>query len=111
MDILQRKTTLRVMRVANMASLQQYDGQLYVDIKSLIDGGLVAQWSFVPQARTRDDLVPAQATYKGQDYHIHRLPTDREYEDLLFGWTVEAGVTSNSVLYVKDGVTLGIGTG
>jgi phosphoribosylaminoimidazolecarboxamide formyltransferase/IMP cyclohydrolase len=32
-------------------------------------------------------------------------------EDLLFGWFVEQGVTSNSVLYVKDGCTVGIGTG
>ena len=40
-----------------------------------------------------------------------RLPTPQEYEDLIFGWLVEAGVTSNSVLYVKDGVTVGIGTG
>jgi len=30
---------------------------------------------------------------------------------MRFGWLVEAGVTSNSVLYVKEGVTLGIGTG
>jgi phosphoribosylaminoimidazolecarboxamide formyltransferase/IMP cyclohydrolase len=30
---------------------------------------------------------------------------------LLFGWLVESGVTSNSVLYVKDLVTVGIGTG
>ena len=29
----------------------------------------------------------------------------------IFGWLVEAGVTSNSVLYVKDGATVGIGTG
>ena len=29
----------------------------------------------------------------------------------MFGWLVEAGVTSNSVLYVKDGATVGIGTG
>ena len=30
---------------------------------------------------------------------------------MLFGWYVEAGITSNSVIYVKDGVTVGIGTG
>ena len=30
---------------------------------------------------------------------------------MLFGWLVEAGVTSNSVIYVKDRVTVGIGTG
>jgi phosphoribosylaminoimidazolecarboxamide formyltransferase/IMP cyclohydrolase len=32
-------------------------------------------------------------------------------KDLLFGWFVEQGVTSNSVLYVKDECTVGIGTG
>ncbi len=30
---------------------------------------------------------------------------------MIFGWAVEHGVTSNSVLYVKDGCTVGIGTG
>ena len=30
---------------------------------------------------------------------------------MLFGWLVEVGVTSNSVLYVKDLATVGIGTG
>jgi phosphoribosylaminoimidazolecarboxamide formyltransferase/IMP cyclohydrolase len=30
---------------------------------------------------------------------------------MLFGWQVEQGITSNSVIYVKDGVTAGIGTG
>jgi len=30
---------------------------------------------------------------------------------MLFGWLVESGITSNSVIYVKDRVTVGIGTG
>jgi phosphoribosylaminoimidazolecarboxamide formyltransferase/IMP cyclohydrolase len=30
---------------------------------------------------------------------------------MLFGWSVEQGITSNSVIYVKNGVTVGIGTG
>jgi phosphoribosylaminoimidazolecarboxamide formyltransferase/IMP cyclohydrolase len=30
---------------------------------------------------------------------------------MLFGWFVEQGVTSNSVIYVKDECTVGIGTG
>jgi phosphoribosylaminoimidazolecarboxamide formyltransferase/IMP cyclohydrolase len=30
---------------------------------------------------------------------------------MIFGWAVEHGVTSNSVLYVKNGCTAGIGTG
>lgn len=111
MDILGRKKNLRVMRIANMGRLREFAGERFVDIKSLIDGGMIAQWSYVPRARTREELIPASTEYKGTAYRIERLPTDREYDDLLFGWVVEAGVTSNSVIYVKDGVTVGIGTG
>ena len=92
-----------------------------IDFKSLIDGGIVAQTSFVAQARRPEDFMPAFCNRKITDkttgavsfkeYRIKRLPTEKEYADLVFGWLVEAGVTSNSVLYVKDGVTVGIGTG
>ena len=111
MELFAAKKNLRVMRVDSMDRLQNYVGQRFVDFKSLIDGGLVAQWSFVPTARSVADFAPAVTTYKGQEYKVNREPTPQEYEDLLFGWLVEAGVTSNSVLYVKDGVTVGIGTG
>lgn len=111
LDLFARKKNLRVMRIANMSRLQEYATQTFVDFKSMIDGGIVAQWSFVPQARKKSDFVPAQASYKGMDYKIKRLPTDKEYEDLIFGWLVETGVTSNSVLYIKDLVTVGIGAG
>ena len=111
MDLFAKKKNLRVMRIDNMTRLQDYIGQRFVDFKSLIDGGLVAQWSFVPTARTIQGFAPASTTYKDKEYTINREPTASEYEDLLFGWMVEAGVTSNSVLYVKDGVTVGIGTG
>jgi len=111
MDLFAKKKNLRVLRIANMARLNEFASDRFVDLKSLIDGGLIAQWSFVPEIRKQADFLTAQTTYKGQEYTINRLPTAKEYEDLLFGWLVEAGVTSNSVIYVKDGVTVGIGTG
>ena len=112
MELFATKKNLRVMRINNMARLTGFVAQRVVDFKSLIDGGLVAQWSFVPEARSVHQLLPAEATTKdGTPHRIQRLPTPQEYQDLLFGWLVEAGVTSNSVLYVKDGVTVGIGTG
>lgn len=111
MDVFGKKKNLRVMRIANMARLASYAGQPFVDFKSLMDGGLVAQWSFVPQTRRKEDLLRAQTTYKGQEYRARRLPTEREYEDLMFGWLVETGVTSNSVLYARDGATISIGAG
>lgn len=111
LDLFAKKKNLRVMRIANMARLAEFAAQRVVDFKSLVDGGLVAQWSFVPQTRTKTQLLPAQALFKGKEYKINRLPTEKEYDDLIFGWLIECGVTSNSVLYVKDGATISIGAG
>jgi len=111
LDMFAAKKNLRVMRIANMSRLKEYAATRFVDFKALVDGGIVAQWSFLPETRSREKLLPAQTLYKGKEYMINRLPTEREYDDLLFGWLVECGVTSNSVIFVKDGVTVGIGTG
>ena len=111
LDLFAGKKNLRVMRVQNMARLEEFETQRFVDFKSLLDGGVIAQWSYLPQVRRKEDFLPAQTTYKDTEYRVARPPTDRELDDLLFGWLVEAGVTSNSVLYVKDGATVGIGTG
>ena len=121
MEVFAAKKNLRVFRIRNMARLQNYAARPVIDFKSLIDGGIVAQTSFIAKARTAEDLIPAYCRRKlvdkatgavsFEEHTIKRLPTPQEYEDLLFGWLVEAGVTSNSVLYVKDGVTVGIGTG
>ena len=111
LELFTAKKNLRVMRIANISRLQEYAATRFVDFKALVDGGIVAQWSFLPETRAREKLLPAQTLYKGKEYKINRLPTEREYDDLLFGWLVECGVTSNSVIFVKDGVTVGIGTG
>ena len=111
MEVFAKKKNLRVMRIGNMARLNEFAGGVVVDMKSLMDGGVVVQTSFVPQTKTKADLLSAQTLYKGKEYKIQRLPTEEEYSDLLFGWLIECGVTSNSVLYVKDGVTVSIGAG
>ena len=111
MDIFGRKKNLRVVKISNIERLQSFVGQRCVEFKSLIDGGIITQWSFVPTSRSKEGLSLAECEYKGQLYQINREPTDQEYEDLLFGWLVESGITSNSVIYVKDLVTVGIGTG
>ena len=111
MDVFGKKKNLRVMKIGNMAKLASFAGRRVVEFRALVDGGIIAQWSFVPETLTRDRLSPAQAIYKGAEYRVNRQPTDRELDDLMFGWLVECGVTSNSVLYVKDGATVGIGTG
>ena len=110
-DILSKRSNLRIIRVPRMDRLSRFAGKRFVDFKSLIDGGLIVQQSPLNQIKTVTDLKPAVSEYQGKTYTIEREPTAREYKDLLFGWQVEQGVTSNSVIYVKDGVTVGIGTG
>ena len=111
MDIFAKKKNLRVIRIDNINRLQDFVSKRCVEFKSLIDGGLIAQWSFVPTARSKQDLMLATCTYQDKSYQIEREPTEAEYQDLLFGWLVESGITSNSVIYVKDRITVGIGTG
>jgi phosphoribosylaminoimidazolecarboxamide formyltransferase/IMP cyclohydrolase len=111
MDIFAKKKNLRVIRIGNIGRLETFVGQRVVEFKSLIDGGIITQWSFVPVSRTRDSLKTAECEVKGEVYRVKRTPTETEYSDLLFGWLVESGITSNSVIYVKDQVTVGIGTG
>ena len=40
-----------------------------------------------------------------------RAPTDREIEDMLFAFKVCKHTKSNAIIYVRDGVTVGIGAG
>lgn len=109
--ILGKRKNLRIMRIGNIEKLSTFSPERFVDFKSLIDGAVIAQLSFVPKARTAADVMLAETKRKGVEYKINRAPTDKELDDMIFGWLVEAGVTSNSVLYAKDGVTVGIGAG
>jgi len=40
-----------------------------------------------------------------------RVPTEDEWVDMLFAWSVAKHVKSNAIVFAKDGVTLGIGAG
>jgi phosphoribosylaminoimidazolecarboxamide formyltransferase/IMP cyclohydrolase len=106
-EILSGRKNLRIMEVPMMHRLAEFADLQFLELKSLLDGGVAAQTSFVCKPRTPKDLYLAEA--KG--VKINRQPTEAELKDLLFGWFVESGVTSNSVLYVKDQATVAIGTG
>jgi phosphoribosylaminoimidazolecarboxamide formyltransferase/IMP cyclohydrolase len=111
LEILARRKNLRIIRMEGIHRLADYEKYRYVDFKSLIDGGIIVQQSAVNSIRSAANLKPAATTYKGKDYRCEREPDQREIDDMIFGWAIEHGVTSNSVIYVKDGCTVGIGTG
>lgn len=110
-EILAKRKNLRIMRIRAMDRLARFAGAPVIEFKSLIDGGQVVQWAFEPRVKKASDLMPAQCEYKGKLYKVKKKPTKKQLDDMIFGWMVEAGVTSNSVLYVKDRCTVGIGTG
>ncbi len=111
LDILKKRANLRIIRISRIDRLRDYIDKRFVDFKSLIDGGLIVQQSPLNKIRSARDFELAATTYQGKTYKISRVPSEQEMADLLFGWFVEQGVTSNSVIYVKDECTVGIGTG
>ena len=110
LEVLTSKKNLRIIRIPALAELEKIVGTPFLDIKSLVDGGLIVQASFRNRILAEDDFLPAETVKDGTTY-IARKPTAAEADDLLFAWAVEAGVTSNSIIFARDGATVSIGTG
>jgi len=110
-DLLGANKNLRIVEIPRIDRLGDYRSARFLDIRSLIDGGIIVQQSAVSRISSPEDFLPARAGGKKDPVGCERAPSPGEYEDLIFGWNVEMGVTSNSVIFVKDGVTVAIGTG
>jgi phosphoribosylaminoimidazolecarboxamide formyltransferase/IMP cyclohydrolase len=111
LSLLKSKKNLRIFKLPGLAHLEKLVGQPFLDIKSLADGGLVLQFSFRNRILAAGDFLPAEATDKAGTTVVARAPSAQEAEDLLFAWAVEAGVSSNSVIFARNGATVAIGTG
>ncbi|GMG95763.1 bifunctional phosphoribosylaminoimidazolecarboxamide formyltransferase/IMP cyclohydrolase [Tepidimicrobium xylanilyticum] len=94
LEVLATKKNIRILKVPN---IMKNDYASY-DIKKVLGGVLIQQ-------RNRDLL--------GQELKVvtKRKPTEKEMEDLIFGWKAVKGVKSNGVLLAKDKATIGIGGG
>ncbi|MBO6003014.1 MAG: IMP cyclohydrolase [Mailhella sp.] len=110
-DIIKARKNLRIFELPGLARLDELCGIPMLDFKSLTDGGIIIQKSFVNRIRTADDFIPATGTDRDGSVFTARKPSAREADDLLFAWAVESGVTSNSVIFARDGATVAIGTG
>ncbi|PIE57427.1 MAG: IMP cyclohydrolase [Desulfobulbus propionicus] len=111
LDILSSRKNLRIIRMDGIHKLADFEQYRFLDFKSLMDGGIILQQSAINTIRDPKDLLPAATERNGVSYACERQPTVQEQDDMIFGWAIEHGVTSNSVLYVKDGCTVSIGTG
>ena len=82
-----------------LLTVQLGDGQNDVDFKR-VGGGLLVQTPDVDATRAADLRVMTQ-----------RAPTDAERADLLFAWRVAQFVKSNTIVFARGGMTLGVGAG
>ncbi|GFH62403.1 MAG: phosphoribosylaminoimidazolecarboxamide formyltransferase/IMP cyclohydrolase [Candidatus Desulfovibrio kirbyi] len=110
-DILKQRKNLRIMELPGLGRLKELTRSAFLDIKSLADGGIIVQKSFVNRILADADFLPASATTTDGTAVSTRSPTKDELADLRFAWAVEAGVASNSVIFAREGATLAIGTG
>ena len=110
-ELLKKRKNLRILKLPGLASLAKLEKSAWLDIRSLTDGGLILQKSFQNRILNNADFLPATACGPDGLEVSARFPTKHELDDLRFAWAIEAGVTSNSAVFARDGVTTAIGTG
>ena len=111
LEILKNRKNLRIIELPGLARLEELRAGAWLDIKSLADGGLIVQKSFQNRILDNADFIPATARRPDGLEVTARAPTRAELDDLRFAWAVESGVSSNSVIFARDGATVAIGTG
>ena len=94
-DIIAAKKNLRLLLTGGLPD-PRADG---VTVRSLA-GGLLVQ--------SRDNRLVDQDAVK---VVTKRKPSEQELADLVFAFTVAKHVKSNTIVYAKDGATVGIGAG
>jgi phosphoribosylaminoimidazolecarboxamide formyltransferase/IMP cyclohydrolase len=94
LEAFSKKPNLRVLKVSKIEP--EKPGETY----RKVSGGLLVQDLDVKQI-TKDDLKVV----------TKKAPTDKEIEDLLFGWHVSKHVKSNAIVFAKNGMAVGIGAG
>jgi phosphoribosylaminoimidazolecarboxamide formyltransferase/IMP cyclohydrolase len=92
LEIFARKANLRVLEAVGPFGAD-------LDLRS-IDGGLLVQQV--------DRVAPPSDGWKVVS---ERQPTMEEWRDLAFAWQVCAVVSSNAIVFAKDGQAVGIGAG
>lgn len=87
------KKNVRVLEVPLLAGANRFE-------LKRVGGGLLVQTPDIHRIRREDLQVVSQ-----------RRPTEAEWQDLLFVWTVAQYVKSNAIVFGKNGQTCGIGAG
>ena len=116
MGILEKKKDLRVIRYGNLDKIPKFlgdDTKGVYDFKTLPTGRVLVQQPYLSSILSAADLVtdPLVTAKDGTSVVVERDPATQELEDMLTSWYVNLGVRSNGIVFVKDGVTVAIGSG
>jgi phosphoribosylaminoimidazolecarboxamide formyltransferase / IMP cyclohydrolase len=95
LDVLQQKEAIRILDEEERR--QPDPGER--DVKKVMGGLLIQDRDGNPEPREIMEAVTKSE------------PGARQWQDMLFAWTVSRRVRSNAIVIAKDGATLGIGAG
>src|SRR3954447_19424255 len=95
LEVLQQKEAIRIL--CEEERRQRDPGER--DVKRVLGGLLIQDRDGDPEPREIMEVVT-----KSQ-------PSDQQWDDMCFAWTVVRNVRSNAIVIAKDGATLGIGAG
>ena len=94
MEILTQKESVRILEASDLTYVPRER-----DVKRVRGGLLVQDPDRIDE--TRDSMEVATAAQ----------PSESQWDDLIFAWTVCRHVRSNAIVFAKDGATVGIGAG
>ncbi len=109
-----RNKHIRIIELSNMESIPRFigDDNNIKEVKVLQDGAIILSDPYLTRIRTTDDFILAYNSHKAKgDIRCAKVPTDREFNDLLTSWYINLSVRSNGVVIVKNGTSMAIGTG
>jgi phosphoribosylaminoimidazolecarboxamide formyltransferase/IMP cyclohydrolase len=95
LDVLQQKEAIRILCEEERRQADPSER----DVKRVEGGLLIQDRDGDPEPREIMEAVTGNE------------PSEEQWEDMLFAWTVSRRVRSNAIVIAKDGATLGIGAG
>jgi phosphoribosylaminoimidazolecarboxamide formyltransferase/IMP cyclohydrolase len=95
LDVLMQKEAIRIL--CEEERRQPDAGER--DVKRVVGGLLIQDRDGDPEPREIMEAVTGNE------------PSEKQWQDMLFAWTVSRRVRSNAIVIAKDGATLGIGAG
>jgi phosphoribosylaminoimidazolecarboxamide formyltransferase/IMP cyclohydrolase len=95
LDVLQQKEAIRILDEEEPRQSDPTER----DVKKVMGGLLIQDRDGDPEPRQIMEAVTKSE------------PSEQQWQDMLFAWTVSRRVRSNAIVIAKDGATLGVGAG